>query len=91
MPWLRAESAIHQVKLGATIEIILPICCVTGRIAGDCFACGDCDPCLSAHVVPPVVKRLMAERDEFANKYEAAMMECDAAFHQALIKMMKSK
>jgi hypothetical protein len=55
--------------------IALPICCVTGRIAGDRFACGDCDPCLSAHVVPPVVKQLMAERDEFADKYEAAMSE----------------
>jgi len=57
--------------------IILPICAVTGRIAGDRFACGDCDPCMSAHVVPPVVKRLMAERDEFADKYEDAMCELD--------------
>lgn len=55
----------------------LPICCITGRIAGDGFACGDCDPCGAAHAVPDVVKALLKERDEFADKYEAAMGELD--------------
>ncbi len=51
----------------------LPICAVTGRIAGDSFACGDCDPCvLGAHKVPEVVQKLMKERDEFMNEYSAA-------------------
>ena len=57
--------------------ITLPICCVTGRIAGDGFACGDCDPCGAAHAVPDVVKRLIKERDDFADKYAEAMMELD--------------
>ncbi len=55
----------------------IPICCVTGRIAGDGFACGDCDPCSAAHAVPEAVKALIKERDEFAAKYEAAMIELD--------------
>lgn len=55
----------------------LPICCITGRIAGDAFACGDCDPCHAAHDVPDVVKALLKERDDFADKYEAAMGELD--------------
>lgn len=55
----------------------LPICCITGRIAGDGFACGDCDPCGAAHSVPDVVKRLIKERDEWADKYICAMMELD--------------
>jgi hypothetical protein len=62
----------------------LPICCVTGRIAGDLNACGDCDPCiLGAPLVPEVVKRLIAERDEWADKYAGAMMDADA--HAALV------
>lgn len=52
---------------------LLPTCCVTGRIAGDGFACGDCDPCSAAHTVPDVVRRLIAERDEWADKYAVAM------------------
>lgn len=55
----------------------LPICCVTGRIAGDCFACGDCDPCSAANKVPDVVKSLLKERDEWADKYAGAMMELE--------------
>lgn len=56
----------------------LPICCITGRIAGDPFACGDCDPCImGAHTVPDVVKALIKERDEWAEKYAAAMNELD--------------
>ena len=51
----------------------IPVCCVTGRIAGDSDACGDCDPCYAAHTVPPVVKRLLAERDEWREKYAKAM------------------
>lgn len=52
----------------------LPICCVTGRIAGDPHACGDCDPCGAAHL-PEVVKDLIKERDEWADKYASAMVE----------------
>jgi hypothetical protein len=55
----------------------LPICCVTGRIAGDSHACGDCDPCGAAHAVPDVVKALLRERDEWATKYSDAMGELD--------------
>lgn len=55
----------------------LPICCVTGRIAGDPYACGDCDPCGAAHSVPEPVKRLIKERDDWADKYAGAMMELD--------------
>jgi hypothetical protein len=55
----------------------LPICCVTGRIAGDPFACGDCDPCGAADTVPEVVKNLIKERDGWAEKYAGAMMELD--------------
>jgi hypothetical protein len=56
---------------------VLPICCVTGRIAGDGFACGDCDPCGAAHAVPQAVKDLIKERDWFADRYAAAMSELD--------------
>lgn len=56
----------------------IPTCCVTGRIAGDPYACGDCDPCiLGAQHVPEVVKKVIAERDEWADKYAGAMMELD--------------
>jgi hypothetical protein len=55
----------------------LPICCVTGRIAGDKDACGDCDPCGAAHAVPEAVKALLKERDEWADRYSAVMAELD--------------
>lgn len=55
----------------------IPICCVTGRIAGDPNACGDCDPCGAAHMVPEAVKNLIKERDEWADKYAGAMMELE--------------
>lgn len=49
----------------------LPTCCITGLIAGDLDACGDCDPCLlGAAQVPDSVKRLMLERDQLANEIE---------------------
>lgn len=67
------EDWSHKIKKPTAI----PVCCVTGRIAGDSFACGDCDPCGAAHTVPDVVKKLLKERDEFADKYEAAMSELD--------------
>lgn len=52
------------------------ICVVTGRIAGDSEACGDCDPCIyGASRVPEAVKRLLAEKDEWRAKYES---ECAA-------------
>lgn len=53
----------------------IPICCVTGRIAGDPYACGDCDPCGASHAVPEVVKQLIKERDEWAEKYAECMTE----------------
>lgn len=57
--------------------VAIPVCCVTGRIAGDSDACGDCDPCLAAYTVPDVVRRLLAEKDEWRNKYSQAMCELD--------------
>lgn len=56
----------------------IPICCVTGRIAGDADACGDCDPCGAAYTVPEAVKRLLAEKEEWRQKYGTAMAELDA-------------
>lgn len=50
-----------------------PVCVVTGRIAGDSDACGDCDPCSTSHAVPDAVKRLLAEKDEWRNKYADAI------------------
>lgn len=56
----------------------IPTCIITGRIVGDGFACGDCDPCaLGGHLVPDAVKRLIKERDEWADKYAEAMMTID--------------
>lgn len=60
-------------------EKSLPTCVITGRIAGDLFACGDCDPCaLGASFVPDEVKRLLAERDEWMRRYERLASETDA-------------
>ena len=56
----------------------IPVCCITGRIAGDSDACGDCDPCSAAHAVPDVVKRLLAEKDEWRQMYAEAAAERDA-------------
>ncbi len=56
----------------------IPICCVTGRIAGDSDACGDCDPCSAYDRVPSAVKQLLKERDEWRDKYSEAAMELDA-------------
>lgn len=50
----------------------IPICIVTGRIAGDSDACGDCDPCGAADIVPDVVKRLLAEKEEWRQRYATA-------------------
>jgi hypothetical protein len=55
----------------------IPVCAVTGRIAGDTDACGDCDPCGAAHTVPDVVKRLLAEKEEWRQKYSDAASEVD--------------
>lgn len=55
----------------------IPVCAVTGRIAGDHMACGDCDPCGAAYRVPDVVKRLLEERDEWANQFSSAATEVD--------------
>ena len=56
----------------------LPICIITGRIAGDSFACGDCDPCIhGTGSVPDAVKALLKERDEWMDKYANAMADAD--------------
>lgn len=56
----------------------IAICAVTGRIAGDSDACGDCDPCISgASTVPEVVKQLLKEKDEWRSKYSDAVALMD--------------
>lgn len=62
----------------------IPICCVTGNIAGHPMACGDCDPCLAFNLVPEPVKKLIEENREWMNKYEDAMLRIDElqAFQQ---------
>ena len=57
----------------------IPVCIITGRIAGDSDACGDCDPCSAAHTVPEGVKRLLAEKEQWRAKYAEAMeaQECE--------------
>lgn len=58
--------------------VAIPTCCVTGRIAGDPYACGDCDPCiLGAKDVPEAVRKVIAERDKWADEYAGAMMELE--------------
>lgn len=53
-------------------------CIITGRVVGDKLACGDCDPCIGGDAsVPDVVKRLLAERDEFMDKHADAMQQID--------------
>ena len=65
----------------------LPICAVTGRIAGDKDACGDCDPCGAAYFVPEPVKRLLREHEELAVEHSKALDELytlrDARFAEA--------
>lgn len=55
----------------------IPVCCITGRIAGDSAACGDCDPCGAARSVPEVVRKLLAEKDEWAGRYSDALCSRD--------------
>ena len=56
----------------------VPTCCVTGRIAGDADACGDCDPCImGANAVPAPVKALLKERDLWRDKYSEAAETLD--------------
>lgn len=56
----------------------IPTCVITGRVAGDRLACGDCDPCIDgAAKVPDAVKRLIAERDDFMDKHADAACELD--------------
>lgn len=55
----------------------IPICAVTGRIAGDADACGDCDPCGAAHMVPDAVKRLLTEKEERRQKYGTSAAEIE--------------
>jgi hypothetical protein len=57
----------------------LPVCAVTGRIAGDSDACGGCDPCSAAHAVPDAVKRLLTEKEEWRQKYADAAVSADEA------------
>jgi len=46
----------------------VPTCCVTGAIAGDGGACGDCDPCMGEAKVPDAVKRLIAEKNSLIHR-----------------------
>lgn len=60
----------------------IAVCSVTGRIAGDADACGDCDPCiLGEAAIPEVVKRLLAEKEEWRQKY------CDLCVELDLLRM----
>lgn len=59
----------------------LPICVITGRIAGDSDACGDCDPCSAASLVPEPVKRLLKEKDEWREKYSKVAMDFHDLVH----------
>lgn len=61
-----------------------PICCVTGRIAGDSDACGDCDPCSASYAVPEPVRRLLSEKDEWREKYSDAMCA-----HQPMLEALR--
>ena len=59
-------------------QTMIATCCVTGKIAGDLDACGDCDPCImGASTVPDAVKRLLKEKDEWRNKYGEAAAQVD--------------
>jgi len=69
----------HPDPLAKELVRSLPKCSVTGLIAGDGDACGDCDPCImGAHLVPAEVKALMKERDEWRGKYSDAAIELDS-------------
>jgi hypothetical protein len=58
------------------VPATIPVCAVTGLIAGDSDACGDCDPCISgAGRVPDVVKRLLKDRDGWREKYSEAVVD----------------
>lgn len=77
-----ANALLHSLITNRDAEIerlrkAIPICCITGRIAGDSDACGDCDPCLAAYKVPEVVRKLLAEKDEWREKYGNAMAALD--------------
>lgn len=61
----------------------IPVCAVTGLIAGHPDACGDCDPCGARHLVPEPVTRLLSECNEWAERYSKAMEERDR-FRDAL-------
>jgi len=55
----------------------IAVCIITGRIAGDVDACGDCDPCSAARTVPEVVKVLLAEKETWRQKYGEAAAEIE--------------
>lgn len=55
----------------------IPICAVTGRIAGDADACGDCDPCGAAHMVPDAIKGVLTEKEEWRQKYGTSAAEIE--------------
>lgn len=55
----------------------IPICAVTGRIAGDADACGDCDPCGAAHMVPDAIKGVLTEKEEWRQRYGTSAAEIE--------------
>lgn len=85
--WTEANLVDENRKLRAELERLrsqpsptkLPTCVITGLIAGDSDACGDCDPCSASHAVPGPVKDLLRQKDEWREKYSDAMCKLDEA------------
>lgn len=77
--WLALKTNTIELKEAV---VTIPICAVTGRIAGDSDACGDCDPCGASHAVPEAVQRVLKEKDEWREKYGDAMAQNDATANQ---------
>jgi hypothetical protein len=69
---LRRENRAWTDAFNKADRNALPICAVMGVIAGHPMACGDCNPCGAAHIVPEPVRQLLSELREWMDKYEAA-------------------
>jgi len=75
---LLAFTLAELIALVSNTRTNVPTCCVTGAIAGDGGACGDCDPCIlgEAHVPQPV-KALIAEKASLALRLGEAVDELE--------------
>lgn len=72
----QSDSTTHRESVTRSS---IATCCVTGLIAGDADACGDCDPCiLGAPSVPAPVKRLLKENEELRNQLGELLAAQDA-------------